>query len=130
MRYRFLTSISILLAACAESTPQPAYPPFEGREDLTWIAYEVTLPGRPPNDILPSFEASARALGCHTEPVGEKHQQTIGGQLHERHGVTAHCADGTLALVTLTQDRVRIGCTRPMTHDQCDQLLGKISEAR
>lgn len=118
------------IAACAETTATPASPSFEGRETPAWIAYEVNVPGRPPVDLLPSFEASARALGCRTEPIGGRSEPTIGGELRHRHGVTAYCPDGTLGLITLTGDRVRIGCTKPTTRDECDALLGKISEAR
>jgi hypothetical protein len=122
----------VFLAGCAPSalTP-PAHPPFEGGETQAWLAYEVLVPGRDPSDLLPSFEASARAFGCQTEPLGYRSRPTIGnGDLRQWNGISATCEEGTLAIVTLVGERVRIGCTKPTTRAQCDALVQRISAAR
>lgn len=121
----------LALAACAESTPTPKRPAFEGRETEVWLAYEMDVPGRDPDDLLPAFEASARAFGCRAEKLGYGSDQTIGnGELRHWHGVTAYCEEGTLALVTLVGERVRVGCVKPTTRGRCDALLQKIAQAR
>lgn len=120
-----------LLVACEESTPPPRSPPsFEGDETSSWLAYEIELPGRTPSELLPAFEASARALGCRTEKLGYGTSQIISGEMRAWHGVRATCEEGTIALVTMVGERVRIGCAKPTTRTRCDTLLQKISEAR
>jgi hypothetical protein len=118
-----------LLTACAP--PTPAVPTFDGRETPNWLAYQLDVPGRDPRDLIPAFEASARALGCHTERIEDGSNATIGnGLLFRFHGVVATCELGTIALITLTGDRVRIGCVKPTTRVECDALVEKISAAR
>ncbi len=120
------------VAGCAGSTPVPAVPPFEGVESPSWIAYELPVPGRDPADFLPAFEASARALGCDTSHLGERENGTISnGVLRHWYGVTAACGeDGTLSLVTMVGERVRIGFAKPSSKGACDALLVKITSAR
>src|ERR1700722_2265371 len=65
------------LAACARPILAPAVPPFEGVETPSWTAYEFHVPGRDPSDLLPAFEASARAFGCETSHVGERANATV-----------------------------------------------------
>jgi len=120
-----------LLVACEESTPPPQSPPsFEGNETRSWLAYEIELPGRTPSELFPAFEASARALGCRIEKLGYGTTQNIYGERRTWYGVSATCEEGTIALVTMVDERVRIGCAKPTTRTQCDALLQKISEAR
>jgi hypothetical protein len=119
-----------MLAACAGSTPAPRVPAFQGSETEWWIAYEVERTGRDPSDLLPSFEASARSHGCSTEQLGYGSNPNVAGEMRQMYGVAATCDEGTIALITLVGARVRIGCTKPMTRDGCDELLRKISEAR
>jgi hypothetical protein len=108
-----------------------AHPPFDGGETASWLAYEVGVPGRDPSDLLPSFEASARAFGCRTEQLGSGSDPTIGnGVLRRWNGVSATCEEGTVAIITLVGEHVRIGCTKPTTRADCDALVQKISEAR
>jgi hypothetical protein len=118
----------IALTSCT-SAKAPRYPAFRGEETETWLSYEVQLK-RPPSDLLPSFEASARSFGCTTEKLGHTVDQVIGGELRHWYGITASCDDGDIALVTLVGARVRIGCTKPTTRERCDLLLRRISEAR
>jgi hypothetical protein len=124
--------VALLLAGCTPSRSIPAaHPPFEGRETTSWLAYEVDVPGRDPGDLLPSFEASARVFGCHTEQLGYDSTPTIGnGALRHSFGIMASCEEGTLALITLVGERVMVGCVKPTTRADCDGLLQKISEAR
>jgi hypothetical protein len=134
MRYRPRSSFAAfpglcVLSACAQ--PALLAPSFDGRETPTWLAYQIDVPGRDPGDLIPAFEASARAFGCHTERIEDGSNATIAnGVLRRFHGVVATCELGTVALITLTGDRVRIGCVKPATRAECDALVEKISEAR
>ncbi len=116
------------LAACEETTRDP--PAFAGRETVDWRAYEVAVPDR--TDLLPAFEASSQAMGCRTDRLGVNDIGTPGqGVAREWYGITAHCGDdGTLAIITFTGGRARIGCAKPMPRDRCDALLQRISDAR
>ena len=120
----------LLLTGCAADRSTPRYPAFDGQETIVWLAYELDVPGRKPGDLLPAFDASAQAHGCRTEPIGAQTSTSLGGEVRESYGVTASCDEGTIALVTLVGDRVRIGCPKPTTREQCDALLQSISEAR
>ena len=119
-----------LLAGCAADPPRPSYPQFEGQETDVWFAYELEVPGRKPDDLLPAFEASAQAYGCRTEQLGARASPNVAGETRQWHGVSASCDEGTISLITLVGERVRIGCAKPTTRGQCDALLQKISEAR
>jgi hypothetical protein len=96
-------------------------------EDDSWTAYEVSL-GR--SDVLPAFEASARSYGCAVERLGSRYESVVGGFRRDWYGVSASCDGENVAIITLAGERVRIGCARPSTRDQCDRLLERISEAR
>lgn len=129
MRTILAVLLLLHLVGCADSTPRADYPPFEGRETDHWIAYEVAL-GREPSDLLPAFEESARAFGCRTEQIGYGATQNVAGELRSWYGVSADCDAGRIAIVTLEGRRVRVGCARPATREQCDALLQEISQAR
>ena len=93
------------LAGCAAAGPS-RYPPFEGVETAAWLAYEVALPVPPPEDLLGSFEASARSHGCMTEPLGEGTHHVpsteyviIGDDARYRSGVVASCDEGVIAVL-------------------------------
>lgn len=106
------------------------YPPFQGQETESWLAYEEN-PGRDPGDLLLAFEASARSYWCTTDRLGSDSSATIaGGELRSSYGVSASCDDGTLAIVTRAGGQVTVGCLKPTTRARCDLLLSKISEAR
>jgi hypothetical protein len=127
-----LTVLLHALCGCAASpsSPAPSYPPFRGIETDSWLAYQVELPERGPNDLLPSFEASARSFGCHTDHLGGDSRQTIGGELRSFYGISAWCDGAGIALITLVGGGVRIGCSKPTTRERCDALLQQISDAR
>jgi hypothetical protein len=120
----------LLLAGCADSTPRATYPPFDGHETDQWLAYDVALPGREPSELLPAFEASAHAYGCTTEQLGYGATPNVAGESRSWYGVSADCDAGRIAIMTLAGERVRIGCARPATREQCDALLQQISQAR
>jgi hypothetical protein len=121
--------LTIVVTSCAP-TETLRYPPFQGDETESWLAYGVQLPEREPSDLLPSFEARARSHGCIVERLGGRSEQMIGGEMRHWHGVAASCDDGNIALVTWVGGWVRIGCTKPTTRERCDLLLRKISDAR
>jgi hypothetical protein len=125
----FAGSVAVALTGCTTTTRTPKFPSFQGHQTDSWLAYEVEL-GREPSDLLPAFEASARAYGCSTEQLGGGAEQNIGGELRHWYGISASCDDENIALVTLVGARVRVGCTKPTTRERCDLLLRKISEAR
>jgi hypothetical protein len=123
---------AIATASCGEPkepTPRQLMRPlFEG-EDAAWLVYDVQLPEER-GDLLQAFEASAKGAGCHTELVGRSHDAVISGWRTSFNGVEASCSDGTIQLVTMEGARVRVGCRKPVTREQCDGLLQKISESR
>jgi hypothetical protein len=80
--------------------------------------------------VLPAFEASAQSYGCSTEELGSDITHNIHGQMNSYYGISASCHEGTIALVTLANGRVKIGCAKPTTRSACDRLLRNISEAR
>lgn len=123
-------AVSVALATDCDSAPAPKYPPFEGAETDAWLTFDVPLPERSPDDLLPAFAESARSHGCSTEQLGKRSEQNIGGELRYWYGVSASCDEGTIAVVTMVGGHVRIGCTKPTTRDRCSELLRRISEAR
>jgi hypothetical protein len=118
----------MMLAGCGAASAATAGPPFRGLETESWIAYQIDHLDR--GDLLPAFEESARSHGCTTEHLGSESSPNIGGLRESYHGVSASCEEGTIALITLVGARVRIGCAKPTTREDCDHLLRKISEAR
>jgi len=82
------------------------------------------------DDLLPAFEASALSYGCNTEELGGESSLNIYGERRSYYGISASCAKGTIALITLVGGRVRIGCAKPTTSQACDLLLRNISQAR
>jgi len=64
------------------------------------------------------------------ERLGHSSKGVISGIVEQRYGVSASCEEGTLALITVEHDRVRIGCPKPKMRRQCDALLEKIAESR
>ena len=128
---RLLVALALaLVSGCAAEAPTPNYPAFEGRDTDVWLAYQLDVPGRRPDDLLPAFEASAKAFGCRTDHLGASASPNIMGETREWYGIAASCDEGTISLITLAGDRVRIGCARPTTREKCDALLQRISEAR
>jgi hypothetical protein len=117
------------LAGCA-GTVHPGPPAFVGQETESWIAFDLEPVDRDPGDLLPSFEASARAFGCRTEQLGGDVAIAGGASARLVHGISASCDEGTLALITLQGSRVRIGCEKPIERRHCEELLRKIAEAR
>jgi hypothetical protein len=118
----------VVLTGCAAAKATSRPPPFDGTENESWLAYRVDGIERP--DLLSAFEASARSHGCDTARLGSESSPTIGGLRHQWYGISAACDEGTIAIVTLVGGRVKIGCPRPMTQEDCDGLLRRISEAR
>jgi hypothetical protein len=126
MRAAALTLL-VALSSCGGAAQNPST--FEGRETEVWIAFDVEPPDRYPPDSLPSFETRARTFGCRTERLGAR---TIGlaghGYAPISYGVAAHCEGGSIALVALKDERVRVGCERPATRETCEALLRKINQ--
>jgi len=119
-----------LLVSCAtpraEPRATPNVPTFLGVETEHWLVEESQPVGR--DDVLPAFEASARNYGCSTEQLGSQSSQNIYGESRSYYGVTAACAEGTIALITLVGGGVRIGCVKPTTRAACDLLLRNIAQ--
>ena len=46
------------------------------------------------------------------------------------YGISAQCEDGSIALITLTDRRVRVACEKPSSVAKCNALLARISIAR
>jgi hypothetical protein len=127
LRSAALLGLLDVAPSCAPAVAEP--PAFEGRETDAWMAYEVRIPGRNSADLIPSFEASANAFGCHTTRLGTQAVQIAGGSAAIlSYGVSATCEEGSIALVALADSRVRIGCEKPTTRARCDGLLRQISE--
>lgn len=102
-------------------------PLFGGTETEYWLARQTEPVGR--DDILLAFEQSARSYGCATEHLGEESSMNIHGERRSYYGVSASCAEGTIALITLAGGSVSIGCAKPTTPEACDLLLRNISES-
>ncbi|HET7541693.1 MAG TPA: hypothetical protein VFK05_17585 [Polyangiaceae bacterium] len=82
------------------------------------------------NDVLPAFKAAARYHGCSTEELGAASGANVGGEYRSYYGISASCDEGTIALITIEGDRVRIGCAQPTTREACDALLRSIAQGR
>jgi hypothetical protein len=128
--------IATLLVSCASPNAAPSTPPsaapnvptFLGVETEHWLVEQSEPVGR--DDILPAFEASARNYGCSTEQLGSESHHDIAGESRSYYGVSAACAEGTIALITLVGGSVRIGCAKPTTHASCDLLRRNIAQSR
>jgi hypothetical protein len=118
----------ILAVSCATARSVPNVPSFVGVETEQWLVQESQPVGR--DDLLPAFEASARSYGCSTEQLGSESSANIYGERRSYYGISASCEEGTIALITLSGGRVRIGCAKPTTRQACDLLLRNISQAR
>ena len=118
----------VLVLSCATTTSTPSMPTFLGYETERWLVLELEPVGR--DDLLPAFQASARRYGCGTEQLGNEFSANIFGERRSYYGVSASCREGTIALVTLVDARVSIGCAKPTTRQACDLLLHNISQAR
>jgi hypothetical protein len=120
--------LAALLVSCGTPISRPNVPPFSGEGTESWLV-EVTEP-IDRDDILEAFEASAQGYGCRTEQLGLESTSNIHGEMRRYYGVTAWCSSGTIALITLVGGRVSIGCVKPTTHQACQGLLHRISQAR
>jgi hypothetical protein len=126
------------LAGCSRSPhAPPANPPFQGSETTSWLAYDAALPGQAPSDYFLSFEANARAHGCRTEHVGggahsvpRSQYQLTGDENRYIDGIVAACDEGTISLLSWSDDLVKVGCAKPTTQPRCDLLLQRIFQAR
>jgi hypothetical protein len=116
------------LASCSAATASPNRPAFRGVETDSWLSFQVEHVER--DDLLPAFEASARSHGCSTQHLGSETSPNIGGLRESYHGISASCEEGTIALITFVGAKVRVGCAKPTTREDCDLLLRKISEGR
>lgn len=118
------------LMSCAASNPRPRPDPptFTGAATKDWLVQESGPVNR--SDVLPAFKAAARNHGCRTEELGARTGANIVGEYRSYYGISASCDDGTIALITLAGDRVRIGCAQPTTRAACDALLRDIAEGR
>ena len=114
-----------LLVGCAATTLPPNHPAFDGAETESWLAYQVDGVDR--EDLLPAFQAGARHHGCTTEKLGSQTSPNIGGERRSYHGIGASCDGGEISLISLVGGRVRIGCAKPTTREDCDRLLRTIS---
>ena len=83
-----------------------------------------------PPDILRAFQASARTYGCSTEQLDSEFSADILGERRSYYGVSASCGEGTIALLTLDDGRVSVGCVKPTKREACSLLLRNISQAR
>lgn len=120
--------VPVLLLSCTMANSRPDPPTFVGVETDWWLVQESEAGGR--RDLLPAFEESARSYGCSTERLGSKTSFNILGERRSYSGISASCYEGTIALITLVDGHVRIGCQKPTTREACDTLLRNISEAR
>jgi hypothetical protein len=123
-------AVSAALATDCQSAPPPQSPPFQGAETDKWLTFDVPLPDRPPEELLPAFAESARSYGCSTEELGKRAEPHVGEQPRDWYGVSASCNEGTVAMVTFVGGHVGIGCAKPTTRDRCNELLRRISKAR
>jgi hypothetical protein len=100
---------------------------FEGRSTEFWLAAFPIRTSRDPHDFIPYFAQAARASGCRTEPVTTS---LVPWRGYGWYGLSADCSDGTIALVALDGPRLGIGCLRPTTLAQCEDLLREIHEGK
>jgi hypothetical protein len=114
----------VALAACApgvQLAPVPEAPD-------AWIAFDVPVPDRDSRNLLRSFEACARAFGCHTE----RHRGWGGtgtpgrGRTGIYSSVIAQCEEGVVGVVATGVERVRVACAKPATRGQCETLVTQI----
>jgi hypothetical protein len=120
--------LGLTLVGCGACAPTSGPPPFTGRETDVWTAFDVASPelDRAQN-LLPSFEASARDFGCRTDHLGTVVDTAGGGETRIWYGVTASCDEGTIAILKMKGGRVRVGCEKPTTPEGCAALLQRIS---
>jgi len=126
-----LSTLAVSCAASspkARSNPRPAPPTFVGQENESWLVEETGPVDR--DDTLRAFKAAARNFGCSTEELGNANGANILGEYRGYYGISASCAEGTIALITLEGGRVRIGCAKPTTIQACESLLRDISASR
>jgi hypothetical protein len=95
------------------------HPPFRGRTDAGWVAYDVKTDSAA-SDVLRPFSARAKELGCSIDWLCEP------GFRRRCYGVAAYCYDQTIALVARQNGVFTVGCLRPSTVAECDALLTKI----
>jgi hypothetical protein len=128
MRYFGVVAVFLpLVAACTPARPRPPLPSSPG----TWVTFDVDVPGRDSRDLLRSFEASAQALGCTSDRGGGWSTGLPGGGFARVYSaVLARCDDGAIGMIAVEYTRVRLGCPKPASRDECEALLNKISEAR
>ena len=116
----------VLLAGCAANA-EPTRPNFAGRTNESWLAYHVD--GIDRDDLLFAFDASARSYGCRTKKIGTESSQNIFGERRSFRGFSASCGRRDIAMM-LVKGGAMMGCSKPTTQAECDELLRKISEGR
>jgi hypothetical protein len=79
--------------------------------------------GRDPHVLIRSFAARAGSHGCDLS----RGRDTGRGWAHE-YSTVYQCDEGNIALSVEDYPRARLACPRPATREQCEALLGKISE--
>lgn len=136
-------SFAILVASCATAKTgasstaastrttaavPPGLPTFLGFETDRWLVLELEPNDR--DDLLAAFQASARSYGCGTEEIGNEFNANIFGERRSHNGVGASCREGTIALITLVDRRVSVGCAKPTTRQACAALLRTVCQAR
>lgn len=122
---RPLRALLLALTCCAPDAPR--HPDFTGQEDASWIAYSVEVER---DDLLFAFNESARNYGCRTTKIGKDSRQVISGIGYSFRGINARCTGGREIAMVLTKTGVVLGCPKPASQNDCDELLRKISEGR
>lgn len=126
--------LSTMAVSCAASSPRarpnprPTPPTFIGEENESWLVEETGPLGR--DDVLRAFKIAARNFGCGVEELGNTNGANVLGEYRSIYGISASCDEGTIALITLEGNRVRIGCAKPTTVKACETLLRDISTSR
>lgn len=127
MRAARAAAVVLATSTCAPASPSESLP--RDRDD--WVVFDVDVPDRDSRDLLRSFEYSAKAHGCRaTREGGWSAGLPGGGRMRAYSAVRERCEEGTIEMAAVELHRVRIGCPKPATQEQCVSLLGQISPAR
>jgi hypothetical protein len=131
VRHSLRLAAAVVVGGIAFGCSQAPRPPaFEGRQNDSWLAYEVAVTGRESGDLIESFEANAKGYGCTTGRLGQETDPMIAGEIRRWYGVNATCDATRIALIAETDGHVVVGCSRPTTRAGCDDLLQRICAVR